>query len=75
MSTYPPPGPGAGRVADRIDDVIDRIQFEVQQAVKYVNDAVVPQVRSESIQAMRKLSETLQNLADRMDKRKGPQAG
>ncbi len=80
MSSYPPPGQGApgqgsGRVADRIEDVIDRIQFEVQQAVKFMNDAVVPQVRSESIDAMRKLSETLNKLADRMDKPKGPRAG
>ncbi|HWA95131.1 MAG TPA: hypothetical protein VG844_11080 [Terracidiphilus sp.] len=75
MSSNPPPGQGPGRVSDRIEDVIDRIQFEVQHAVKYMNDAVVPQVRSESIQALRKLGETLSNLADRMDKPKGPQAG
>ena len=74
MSTYPPPGQGPGRVADRIEDAIDRIRFEVQQAVKYVNDAVVPQVRVESIDALRKLSETLNKLADKMDKPRGPQA-
>jgi len=69
MSSYPPPGPGIG---EQIEDVIARIQFEVRQAAQYVNDAIVPQVRSESIAAMRSLSETLKNLADKIDRRQGP---
>lgn len=74
MDSYSPPGRGTGRVADRFEDVIDRIEFEVKHAVQYVNDAVVPQVRAESIQALRTLGETLQKLAERMDKPRGPQA-
>lgn len=62
-------------MSDRIEDVIDRIEFEVKNAVKYVNDAVVPQVRAESIQALRKLGETLSSLAERMDKSGGPKTG
>jgi hypothetical protein len=49
--------------------------MELRHAIAYVNDAVVPQVRSESITAMRKLAESLQKLADRMDQPKGPRAG
>jgi hypothetical protein len=75
MSSYPPPGPSGSRIADGLDSLIDRIQFEVQQATKYVNDAVVPQVRAESIVAMRKISETLNKLADRMERPRGSQAG
>ena len=41
--------------------------MELRHAIAYVNDAVIPQVRTESIAAMRKMSDTLRNLADRMD--------
>ena len=71
MSTYPPPGPSVGQ---RIDEAIELIEMELRHAVAYVNDAVVPQVRSESIAAMRKVADTLRNLADRMDQPKGPRA-
>jgi hypothetical protein len=77
MSSYPPPGqgpgpgpgPGVGGVGRRLDEAIELIEMELRHAVAYLNDAVVPQVRRESISAMRTLSETLKNLADRMDAR------
>ncbi len=70
MSSYPPPPPpGPGSVGQRIDEAIELIEMELRHAIAYVNDAVVPQVRGESINAMRKLSDTLRNLADKMDKR------
>jgi hypothetical protein len=72
VSTYPPPGPGAGGVGQRIEEAIELIEMELRHAVAYVNDAVVPQVRRESITAMRKVAETLRNLADRMDQPRGP---
>ncbi len=71
MSSYPPPGPGVGR---RIEEAIELIEMELRHAIAYVNDAVVPQVRSESIAAMRKLSDSLRNMADRMDQTKGPRS-
>ncbi len=71
MSSYPPPGPGVDR---RIEEAIELIEMELRHAIAYVNDAVVPQVRSESITAMRRLAESLQKLADRMDQTKGPKA-
>lgn len=71
MSTTPPPGPAPGPGAPRprsgFEDVIDRIEAELRYAVNYVNDAVVPQVRRESITAMRRVSDTLRNLADRFE--------
>ena len=69
MGTYPPPGPGG--VGRRIEEAIELIEMELRHAVAYLNDAVIPQVRKESISAMRTVSETLRDLADRMDK--GPQ--
>jgi hypothetical protein len=72
VSTYPPPGPGAGGVGQRIEEAIELIEMELRHAVAYVNDAVVPQVRRESITAMRKVADTLRNLADRMDQPRGP---
>jgi hypothetical protein len=67
MSTNPPPGPG--NVGWRFEEAIDRFEEELQNAVKYMNDRVVPHVRRESITAMRRMAETLGNLADRMERR------
>ena len=68
MSTYPPPGPGPG-LGSRIEEAVELIEMELRHAVAYVNDAVIPQVRKESITAMRSLSDTLRNLADRIERR------
>jgi len=57
----------------RLDEAIELIEMELKHAIAYVNDAVVPQVRSESISAMRTLSDKLRNLADKMDQQQtGP---
>ncbi|MDR3741178.1 MAG: hypothetical protein P4L40_19340 [Terracidiphilus sp.] len=69
MSSYPPPG-----IGDRFEEAMDRIEFELRQAIAYVNSAVVPQVRAESITAMRKVADSLRTLADRIEQRKGPQS-
>lgn len=68
MGTNPPPGPSAGGVGRRIEEAMELIELELKHAIAYVNDAVVPQVRRESITAMRRLSDTLKNLADRVEK-------
>ena len=78
MSSYPPPPPPPpGGVGHRLEEAMELIEMELRHAIAYVNDAVVPQVRSESISAMRKVSDTLKNLADRMEQRdpsKGPRS-
>jgi molybdopterin-guanine dinucleotide biosynthesis protein A len=72
MSSYPPPGgPPPGGVGRRIEEAMELIEMELRHAVAYVNDAIVPQVRSESISAMRTLADKLRILADRLDQ-KGP---
>jgi len=65
MSAYPPPPPGG--VGRRIEEAMELIEMELRHAVAYVNDAVVPHVRRESISAMRTVADTLRNLADRWD--------
>jgi hypothetical protein len=74
MSSYPPPSPGG--VGQRIEEAVELIEMELRNAVRFVNDAVVPEVRRESIFAMRTVAETLRSLADRMDARQNTtQAG
>lgn len=70
MSSYPPPGPGG--VQSRIDEAVELIEMELRHAIAYVNDAVIPQVRSESINALRTVAGKLKDLADRVEKTKGP---
>ena len=74
MSTNPPPGygPGPGGVGGRIEEAIELIEMELRHAINYVNDAVVPQVRKESISAMRTVSDKLRELADRFEQGGGP---
>jgi hypothetical protein len=79
MSAYPPPPPPPppppGGVGRRLEEAIEVIEMELRHAAAYVNDAVIPQVRRESISAMRTLADTLRNLADRMDPKAGGPPG
>ena len=82
MSTDPPPGsapgsaPGSGPgIGSRIEEAVELIEMELRHAIAYVNDAVIPQVRKESITAMRSLSDTLRNLADRIERHQHPPKG
>jgi hypothetical protein len=70
MSTTPPPDPGSGAAGRRIEEAIELIELEVRHAIAYINDAVIPQVRSESISALRTVSKKLHNLADRIEQTK-----
>jgi hypothetical protein len=75
MSTPNHPGwGGPPTLGQRIDEAIELIEMELRHAVTYVNDAVIPQVRRESITAMRTAADTLRNLADRFEKKEGPAA-
>ena len=71
MSTPLFNGPGAGGPGRRIEEAVELIEMELRHAIAYVNDAVVPQVRRESISAMRTVAETLRKLADRIDQSPG----
>lgn len=70
MSTYPPPGPGG--LGRRIEEAVEPIEMELRHAANYVNDAVIPHVRSESISAMRKVADSLRTFADRLERQPGP---
>ena len=68
MSSYPPPGPGVGGVGQRIEEAIELIEMEVRHAAAYINAAVIPQVRAESISALRNVANSLRSFADRLDR-------
>ncbi|HTW62028.1 MAG TPA: hypothetical protein VMD55_09485 [Terracidiphilus sp.] len=55
----------------RLEEAIELIEMELRHAAAYVNEAVIPEVRRESISALRTVAEKLKNLADRMDARAG----
>jgi hypothetical protein len=61
-------------VGQRIDEAIELIEMELRHAITYVNDAVIPQVRRESITAMRMTADTLRELADRFERQGGAAA-
>jgi hypothetical protein len=74
MSSYPPPGPGVGGVGQRIEEAIELIELEVRHAAAYINAAVIPQVRAESISALRNVANSLRNFADKLDRQQQAQA-
>ena len=72
MSAPNTPGWGSPSVGQRIEEAVELIEMELRHAIAYVNDAVIPQVRRESIAAMRTLADTLRDLADRFERRSNP---
>jgi hypothetical protein len=59
-------------LGQRIEEAMELIEMELRHTIAYVNDAVIPQVRSESISAMRKAADKLRDLADRFEQKQGP---
>ena len=72
MSTNPASGPGMGGAGGRIEEAVELIEMELRHAIAYVNDEVVPQVRKESISALRTVSDKLRDLADRFEENGSP---
>jgi hypothetical protein len=68
MSTNNTPNWGEPSIGKRLDEAIELIQMELRHAITYVNDAVIPQVRRESIQGLRTAADTLRSLADRFER-------
>jgi hypothetical protein len=56
-----------GGVGQRIEEAIELIEMEVRHAAAYINAAVIPQVRKESISALRNVANSLRSFADRLD--------
>lgn len=74
MSTNPPPGPPFGNAGSRIEEAVELIEMELRHAIAYVNDAVIPQVRGESIAALRTVAGKLRDLADRFEQNGSPRS-
>ena len=74
MSSNPPPGTGSGGAGRRIDEAVERMETELRHLLAYVNEAVIPQVRAESISALRTAAGKLREMADRFERSGGPGA-
>ena len=70
------PQAGPGGVGRRIEEAVELIEMELRHAVAYVNDAIVPEVRRDSIAALRTVADRLRELADRFERHgQGPGRG
>jgi hypothetical protein len=64
----------SARVGKTINDAAERLEQEIPEFIKYLNDEVVPAVRSRSTKALRVASEKLTAFADYMEKHPGTTA-
>jgi hypothetical protein len=55
-------------VGRKIDEAMQMLDTGIRQATAYVNDNVIPQVRADSIGAMRTLADSLRSFADKLEK-------
>jgi len=61
-------GGASARVSQTINETAERLEKEIPEFIKYLNDEVVPAVRSHSTKALRTASEKLAEFADYMEK-------
>ena len=64
----------SARVGKTINEAAERLEKEIPEFIKYLNDEVVPAVRSGSTKALRVASEKLTAFADYMEKHPGTTA-
>jgi len=57
----------SARVSQTINDAAERLEKEIPEFIKYLNDEVVPAVRTHSTKALRVASEKLSEFADYME--------
>ena len=60
----------SARVSKAVADAADRIERELPEFIKYLNDEVVPAVRQHSTKALRTASQKLNEFADYMENQK-----
>jgi len=60
------------RVGKTIGEAAERIEKEIPELIKYLNDEVVPAVRQHSTKALRMASEKLSEFADYMEQHPHP---
>ena len=57
----------SARVGQSINDAAARLEREIPEFIKYLNDEVVPAVRGQSTKALRVASQKLAEFADYME--------
>ena len=57
----------SARVSQTINDAAERLEKEIPEFIKYLNDEVVPAVRSQSTKALRVAAQKLAEFADYME--------
>jgi hypothetical protein len=57
----------SARVSRTINDAVERLEKEIPEIIKYLNDDVVPSVRTHSTKALRTASQKLADLANYME--------
>lgn len=62
----------SARVSQTINDAAERLEKEIPEFIKYLNDEVVPAVRTHSTKAIRVASQKLSEFADYMEQQQRP---
>jgi hypothetical protein len=62
----------SARVGQTIGEAAERLEKEIPEFIKYLNDEVVPAVRMHSTKALRVASQKLTEFADYMERQRGP---
>jgi vacuolar-type H+-ATPase subunit H len=57
----------SARVSQTINEAVERLEKEIPEFLKYLNEDVVPAVRSHSTKALRTASQKLSEFADYME--------
>lgn len=57
----------SARIGQTINDASERLEKEIPEFIKYLNEEVVPAVRSHSSKALRTASQKLAEFADYME--------
>jgi hypothetical protein len=64
----------SARVNQTVAEVVERLEKETAEMVKYLNDEVVPAVRAHSSTGLRMASQKLQELADYLETANKPRS-
>ena len=62
----------SARVNKTVGDTAERVEKEAAEFIKYLNDEVVPAVRTHSTKALRIAAEKMHELANYMEKHSAP---
>ena len=60
----------SARVSHTINEATERLEKEIPEFIKYLNDEVVPAMRTHSTRALRVASQKLSEFADYMEQHK-----